>query len=136
MTDEYLKFNDQNQLRKVSLDNYGNMNNDIMLNENRRGSIRENDRVLDEIAQRQQNLRKTTTSNRRDESDNLCLHDRLMSEIKQQRILKPIGKKSYCCFFNFSSLLLSFSKSIIKLHNKFRLVKKTNTSYSSSIELN
>ncbi len=66
------------------------MNNSI--NENRRWSTRENDRVLDEIAKRQQNLRKTTQLNRKEESDHSCLHDRLMSEIKQKRVLKPIGK--------------------------------------------
>jgi hypothetical protein len=47
---------------------------------------------LDEIAKRQQNLRKTIQFNRQDQSDHVCLHDRLMSEIKQKRILKPIGK--------------------------------------------
>lgn len=73
------------------MDNYSHLNNSI--NDNRRWSTRENDRVLDEIANRQQNLRKTKQFNRKEESDNICLHDRLMSEIKQQRILKPIGKR-------------------------------------------
>jgi hypothetical protein len=80
-------------LRKVSLDNYNNLNN--LINENRRWSTRENDRLLDEIAKRHQNLRKTTSQfNRQDQSDHECLHDRLMSEIKQKRILKPIGRIS------------------------------------------
>ncbi len=90
VTREYLQFNGQNRLRKVSLDNSSHLNNSI--NENRRWSTRENDRVLDEIAKRQQNLRKTIQLDRTDESDHFCLHDRLMSEIKQKRILKPIGK--------------------------------------------
>ncbi|CAF2032079.1 unnamed protein product [Rotaria magnacalcarata] len=90
VTAEYLQFSDQSQLRKVSLDNYGNLNSSI--DNNRRWSIRENDRVLDEIAKRQQNLRKTVTLDRRDESDHMCLHDRLMSEIKQKRILKSIDQ--------------------------------------------
>lgn len=90
MTVEYLQFNDQNQLRKVSLDNYGNLSNSI--NEKHRWFTTENDRVLDEIAKRQQNLRKTTRSKRGEESSNTCLHDRLMSEIKQKRTLRPIGK--------------------------------------------
>ncbi|CAF4067381.1 unnamed protein product [Rotaria magnacalcarata] len=92
VTAEYLQFSDQSQLRKVSLDNYGNLNSSI--DNNRRWSIRENDRVLDEIAKRQQNLRKTVTLDRRDESDHMCLHDRLMSEIKQKRILKSIVDQS------------------------------------------
>ncbi|CAF3601744.1 unnamed protein product [Rotaria sordida] len=92
VTLEYLQFNDQNQLRKVSLDNYGNLNNSM--NENRRWSTRENDRVLDEIAKQQKNLRKTIQLNRKDEFDHICLHDKLMSEIKQKRILKPIGNQS------------------------------------------
>jgi hypothetical protein len=60
---------------------------------------------LDEIAKRQQNLRKTIQFDRQDQSDHVCLHDRLMSEIKQKRILKPIGKflkkekLSFCLFF-------------------------------------
>jgi len=66
------------------------LNNSI--NENRRWSIRENDRLLDEIAERQQNLRKTIQLNRKEETDHFCLHDRLMSEIKQKRVLRPIGK--------------------------------------------
>jgi hypothetical protein len=66
------------------------LNNSI--NENRRWSIRENDRLLDEIAERQQNLRKTIQLNRKEETDHVCLHDRLMSEIKQKRVLRPIGK--------------------------------------------
>jgi hypothetical protein len=85
-----LQFNGQSRLRKVSLDNFGNLHNSI--NENRRWSIRENDRVLDEIANRQKNLRKTIQIIRKEEFDDICLHDRLMSEIKQQRILKPIKK--------------------------------------------
>lgn len=61
----------------------------------RRWSMRENDRVLDEIAQRQQNLRKIIVSTERKVVDSTeCLHDRLMSEIKQQRVLKPIGNRS------------------------------------------
>ncbi len=74
------------------------MNN--LINENRRWSTRENDRVLDEIAQRHQNLRKTIQFNRKEETDNVCLHDRLMSEIKQKRVLKPIGKRKsfFLCF--------------------------------------
>ena len=57
----------------------------------RRWSTRENDRVLDEIAQRQQNLKKTVRTHRRNDNE-FCLHDRLMSEIKKERILKPIGR--------------------------------------------
>ena len=69
----------------------------------RRWSMRENDRVLDEIAQRQQNLRKTTmTTQRRDESP-VCLHDRLMFEIKQQRVLKPIHNQSAETTMSFDS---------------------------------
>ena len=90
VTAEYLQFNGQNRLRKVSLDNYSNLNNSI--NENRRWSTRENDRLLDEIAKRHQNLRKTNPFDRHDQTDPGCLHDRLMSEIKQKRILRPIGK--------------------------------------------
>lgn len=90
MTVEYLQFNGQNRLRKISLDNYNHLNHSI--NENRRWSTRENDRILDEIAQRQQNLRKTIQFDRKEPIDDECLHDRLMSEIKQKRILKPIGK--------------------------------------------
>ena len=90
VTTEYLQFNGQNRLRKISLDNSSHLNNSI--NENRRWSTRENDRVLDEISKRQQSLRKTNKFNRRDQTDNICLHDRLMSEIKQKRILRPIGK--------------------------------------------
>jgi hypothetical protein len=68
-----------------------------LINENRRWSSRENDRVLDEIANRHQNLRKTIQFNRKEETDNVCLHDRLMSEIKQKRVLKPIGKIFFFC---------------------------------------
>jgi hypothetical protein len=57
----------------------------------RRWSTRENDRVLDEIAQRQQSLKKTVRTHRRNDNE-FCLHDRLMSEIKRERILKPIGR--------------------------------------------
>lgn len=96
MTREYLQFNGQNRLRKVSLDNYSHLNNSI--NEIRRWSTRENDRLLNEIAQRQQNLKKTNPFDRKDQIDELCLHDRLMSEIKQKRILKPIGKKNEFSF--------------------------------------
>lgn len=92
MTQEYLQFNGQNRLRKISLDNTHNFGS--FLTENRRWSTRENDRVLDEIAQRQQNLRKTSQFNRKDQTDNLCLHDRLMSEIKQKRALKPIANQT------------------------------------------
>ncbi|CAF4160266.1 unnamed protein product [Rotaria socialis] len=92
VTLEYLQFSDQSQLRKVSLDNYGNLNSSI--DNHRRWSMRENDRVLDEIAKRQKNLKKIKTLDRRDESDHMCLHDRLMSEIKQKRILKPIVDQS------------------------------------------
>ena len=101
MTREYLQFNGQNRLRKVSLDNYSHLNNSI--NEIRRWSTRDNDRLLDEIAQRQQNLRKTSPFDRKDQVDDLCLHDRLMFEIKQKRILKPIGNersfKSWNCSY-------------------------------------
>ena len=90
MTIEYLQFDGQNRLRKISLDNYNHLN--YSSNETRRWSTRENDRILDEIAQRQQNLRKTSQFDRKEPRDQACLHDRLMSEIKQQRILKPIGK--------------------------------------------
>ncbi|CAM4865745.1 unnamed protein product [Rotaria socialis] len=62
------------------------------IDNHRRWSMRENDRVLDEIAKRQKNLKKIKTLDRRDESDHMCLHDRLMSEIKQKRILKPIDQ--------------------------------------------
>ena len=54
--------------------------------------MRENDRVLDEIASRQKNLRKTIQLIRTNESDYVCLHDKLMSEIKQTRVLKPINR--------------------------------------------
>ena len=66
-----------------------------MYDDQRRWSMRENDRVLDEIAQRQQNLRKTVGLIERKLPDSPeCLHDRLMSEIKQQRVLKPIINRS------------------------------------------
>ena len=60
--------------------------------------MRENDRILDEITRRQQNLRKTNKLNQKDTTDHVCLHDRLMSEIKQKRILKPIGKTNLMSF--------------------------------------
>jgi hypothetical protein len=102
VTTEYLQFNGQNRLRKVSLDNYNNLNN--LINENRRWSTRENDRLLDEIAKRHQNLRKTTSQfNRQDQTDHECLHDRLMSEIKQKRILKPIANQSLISSTSFDS---------------------------------
>jgi len=92
VTQEYLQFNGQNRLRKISLDNTQYLNDSI--NENRRWSTRENDRILDEIAQRQQNLRKTNPSSRTHSTDKLCLHDRLMYEIKQKRILRPIPNRN------------------------------------------
>jgi hypothetical protein len=54
--------------------------------------MRENDLVLDEIAERHKNLRKTIRLTPKEEFDNICLHDRLMSEIKKTRILKPIKR--------------------------------------------
>ena len=54
--------------------------------------MRENDLVLDEIAKRQKTLRKTIKLTPKEEFDTFCLHDRLMSEIKQTRILKPIKR--------------------------------------------
>ncbi|CAF1105918.1 unnamed protein product [Rotaria sp. Silwood1] len=119
VTIEYLQFNDQNQLRKVSLDNHGNLNNSM--NENRRWSTRENDRVLDEIAKRQQNLRKTIQLNRKEESDSVCLHDKLMSEIRQKRILKPTANQS-----------LNLTKSLESSRKRIRPVKDLTESDISS----
>lgn len=101
VTQEYLQFNGQNRLRKISLDNTQHLN--LSINENRRWSTRENDRVLDEIAQRQQSLRKTNQFNRLTPTDNLCLHDRLMSEIKQKRILRPIPMRNANLSTSFDS---------------------------------
>ncbi|CAF1605916.1 unnamed protein product [Adineta ricciae] len=123
VTVEYLQFNDQNRLRKVSLDNYGNLNGST--NEIRRWSMRENDRILDEISRRHQNLRKTSPLIRVRETNLECLHDRLMSEIKQQRILKPIGNDK-------SRLLNSTASSLDSSRKRIRPVKATNESDLSS----
>ncbi|CAF1531908.1 unnamed protein product [Adineta ricciae] len=123
VTVEYLQFNDQNRLRKVSLDNYGNLNGST--NEIRRWSMRDNDRILDEISRRQQNLRKTSPLIRVRETNLECLHDRLMSEIKQQRILKPIGNDK-------SRLLNSTASSLDSSRKRIRPVKATNESDLSS----
>ncbi|UJR23020.1 hypothetical protein I4U23_026046 [Adineta vaga] len=124
VTVEYLQFSDQNRLRKVSLDNYGNLNNST--NENRRWSIRDNDRMLDEISKRQQNLRKTSLLIREKETNTECLHDRLMSEIKQQRILKPID--------NEKNRLIN-SRSIDTSRKRIRPVKEiTESDFSSDDE--
>ena len=88
VTVEYLQFNGTNGLRKTSIEQAEHFRNSM--NVTRRWSMRENDRMMDAIAQRQQNLRKTIKSVRKEEPE-FCLHDRLMSEIKGQRILKPIG---------------------------------------------
>ena len=101
VTVEYLQFDGTNGLRKTSIDPTEHFRNSM--NVSRRWSMRENDRVLDEIAQRQQNLRKTIKAIRKDEPA-FCLHDRLMSEIKQQRILKPIGN-SICSRVQFDFLV-------------------------------
>ncbi|CAF1202398.1 unnamed protein product [Adineta steineri] len=114
VTAEYLQFNDKTQLRKVTLDNYGNINNSI--NENRQWSNRENDRVLDEISKGQQNLRKTNKFHRQKEyNKHVCLHDSLMSEIKQQRILKPIA-----------NLSITSSTSLDSSRKRIRPVKEIN----------
>lgn len=88
-------------MRKISLDPTQNLN--LSVNENRRWSTRENDRVLDEIAQRQQSLRKTSQFHRRTPIDSFCLHDRLMSEIKQKRILRPIVNQTHNLSTSFDS---------------------------------
>ena len=93
VTTEYLQFNGTERLRKTSLDS--TQLSSHLPDDQRRWSMRENDRVLDEIAQRQQNLRKTIGPiERRIVDSPECLHDRLMSEIKKQRALKPINNRS------------------------------------------
>lgn len=101
VTIEYLRFNGSKKLRQVSFDEIDSSK--LGFNETRRWSSRENDRVLDEIAQRQQNLRKTRISTERKDENPGCLHDRLMFEIKQQRVLRPIQNQSIKMTTSFDS---------------------------------
>ncbi|CAF1502597.1 unnamed protein product [Adineta ricciae] len=84
VTSEYLQFNNEKCLRKVTID--------LDKNVFQSNLIRDNDRMLDEITKRQQNLKKTTMQTNKPIENEYCLHDRLMSEIKQDRKLKSIEK--------------------------------------------
>jgi len=121
VTTEYLQFSGTQRLRKTSLDS--TQISTHLADDQRRWSMRENDRVLDEIAQRQQNLRKIVVSTERKVVDSTeCLHDRLMSEIKQQRVLKPIVNRS----------LMSNTSSLDTSRKRIRPVQTSNESDFSS----
>ncbi|UJR25879.1 hypothetical protein I4U23_007229 [Adineta vaga] len=83
VTMEYLQMNNKKCLRKITIDE--------RKDEHPYGLIRDNDRMLDEITKQQKNLKKIIIqTNKPTENDSYCLHDRLMSEIKQDRKLKSI----------------------------------------------
>ncbi|CAF3687876.1 unnamed protein product [Adineta steineri] len=85
VTVEYLQFNSNKCLKKVMIDNFKH--------DNHSWSIRENDRILNEITEQQRNLKKPIIKSYKINENNFCLHDRLMFEIKQNKQLKP-SKKS------------------------------------------
>lgn len=115
MTLEYLQFSDQNRLRKVSLDHRSSLNSSM--HDHRRWSARENDRMLHEISKRQQNLRKTSPLTRERDSNPECLHDRLMSEIKQRRVLRPIGKAKAIANTRAASIVVLANRSLNSTHS-------------------
>ncbi|CAF1502744.1 unnamed protein product, partial [Didymodactylos carnosus] len=82
VTDEYLEYSDKIKLRKVSLDSDSRSS--------QRSSVRENDKVLDEICKQQQNLRKTKYTASSTLAAVPTLHDRLMADIKRNHILRPV----------------------------------------------
>ena len=131
VTTEYLQFNGTERLRKTSLDGT-QLSTTHLPDDQRRWSMRENDRVLDEIAQRQQNLRKTVGPIERKIVDSPeCLHDRLMSEIRKQRALKPIGNRSVMS--NTSSTLDTSRKRIRPVQVNCRRRRRKRSSISTFV---
>ncbi|CAF4320061.1 unnamed protein product [Adineta steineri] len=84
VTVEYLQFNSNKCLKKVMIDNFKH--------DNHSWSIRENDRILNEITKQQRNLKKPIIKSYKINENNFCLHYRLMFEIKQNKQLKPSEK--------------------------------------------